>query len=240
MKKLLIIVFVITVFSCGNKKTILLPEISHTEITEIFDVSPAYLFYDETKPDSLELNRKNLISTTNWLVNVDKRLTLKQVFPKIKFLQDKKRNAKMHKNKAAKNYFTCNNTSIKNLGFIEFTNVHYNLKGCKPYKKDSLYVYNNNNFKPYRDPYIQKDSTLLEMPLFFDNDFFICTYGVILKKDQVKHYLNTLLQTRKEKQLKIITGFNKNISFQNYITYKTYIKSLESKAILISNNEYIY
>ena len=76
--------------SCGQDKTVQLPEIKHADISKINDVSAAYLFYDESKADSVELNRKNLISTTNWLVNVDKRLTLKQIIPHIKFLQDKK------------------------------------------------------------------------------------------------------------------------------------------------------
>jgi len=51
-------------------------EVENAEITEVLDVSPAYIFYDETQPDSTLFNRKNLIGTTNWLVNVDKRLTL--------------------------------------------------------------------------------------------------------------------------------------------------------------------
>ena len=69
-----LIVLMFFLFSCGNEKALLLPEISHSEISEIQDVSHAYLFYDETQKDSVELNRKNLISTTNWLINVDKRL----------------------------------------------------------------------------------------------------------------------------------------------------------------------
>ena len=56
----------ITLFlwSCGNEKVIQLPEIQQTKINEILDVSPAYIFYDETQPDSIELNRKNLIIST--------------------------------------------------------------------------------------------------------------------------------------------------------------------------------
>ncbi|MGB5420208.1 MAG: hypothetical protein WBN21_15385, partial [Algibacter sp.] len=93
MKNYLLLIILTVLFSCGSDKVIQLPEISHSEITEILDVSPAYLFYDETQVDSIELNRKNLISTTNWLINVDKRLTLKQVIPHIKYLQDKKANS---------------------------------------------------------------------------------------------------------------------------------------------------
>ena len=124
IKPILLFILCFLVISCGKEKVIQLPEIEHSEITEINDVSAAYLFYDETQPDSVELNRKNLISTTNWLVNIDKRLTLKQVIPHIQFLQEKKKNSS-HKNKNAKNYFTCNDISLKNLGFIEFTDVVY-------------------------------------------------------------------------------------------------------------------
>ncbi len=85
MKKILLFIVFSVVLSCGNKKVLQLPEIN-----DIKDVSAAYLFYDETVIDCIELNRKNLISSTNWLINVDKRLTLKQAIPKIKFLLDKR------------------------------------------------------------------------------------------------------------------------------------------------------
>ncbi len=38
-----------------------LPEIENAAITEVLDVSPAYIFYDESQPDSTLLNRKNLM-----------------------------------------------------------------------------------------------------------------------------------------------------------------------------------
>ena len=65
MKKITLLFILVLVFSC-NKKIVELPEISHSDITEIEDVSAAYLFYNEAQPDSVALNRKNLISTTNW------------------------------------------------------------------------------------------------------------------------------------------------------------------------------
>lgn len=121
MKQIILLIIVCIVFSFGNEKTIQLPEIEHNEIN---DVSAAYLFYDEAQKDSVLLNRKNLISTTNWVVNVDKRLTLKQAIPNTKFLQEKNKNAG-HKNENAKNYFTCHDINNNNLGFVEFTDVVY-------------------------------------------------------------------------------------------------------------------
>ncbi|MEJ2113365.1 MAG: hypothetical protein P8X62_06655 [Flavobacteriaceae bacterium] len=128
MKNVFVLILLLVSFSSCDKKTILLPEVQNAKISEVIDVSPAYIFYDITKPDSTDFNRKNLIGTTNWLVNVDKRLTLKQAIPHIQFLQDKRRNSKMHKNENARNYFTCNDTARNNLGFIDFTDVVYSFK----------------------------------------------------------------------------------------------------------------
>ena len=220
MKQILLILLIIC-FSCSNEKVIQLPEISHSEITEIIDVSAAYLFYDVTKKDSVELNRKNLISTTNWLINVDKRLTLKQVIPHIKFLQDKKGNSS-HKNQNSKNYFTCNDTSRKNLGFIEFTNVVYTEDDLISFSIDIekvtsfLKVYNLENIK------IQSTD---------GGDITTNSKGLL-------NILKTILFS-KEVDRNIILAFEENLSFQEYISIKSILSQLETKNAIFSNEEYI-
>lgn len=201
--------------SCQDKKVVQLPEIIHSDTNEVLDVSPAYLFYDETKPDSLELNRKNLISTTNWLINVDKRLTLEQAIPSIIFLQEKKRNAKMHKNEAAKNYYTCNNTRIKNLGFIEFTDVVFQLdQTAENYLKDKA-----------------SDHVILNFSQGLNN-----LDEVILDID--KSALDAIEVLSKETQL--LLNFDKTMSFQEYITIKSKLSAIKNPSITINNNEFIY
>ena len=179
MRYYILLITTIFIFSCGKEKVLLLPEIDHSEISEIKDVSHAYLFYDDTKIDNTELNRKNLISTTNWLINIDKRLTLKQAIPHIKYLQEKKANSS-HKNENAKNYFTCNDISRKNLGFIEFTDVVY--------KNESLGNYSG-IFSGFED---SNNSTAIA---FQKNDEIIIA-STILKNhitettiDNLNHYL---------------------------------------------------
>ncbi len=208
----------ITLFlwSCGNEKVIQLPEVQHAKITEILDVSPAYIFYNETQPDSVELNRKNLIISTNWLFNVDKRLTLEQAIPKIKFLQDKKRNAKMHKNEAAKNYYTCNDSSIKNLGFIEFTDVNY----VEEINSENNYIITINSLNDIAIHH--NDVKLSEV----DIDNLI----IQLEKNFNKNEENTVLTLHLNKQLK----------FQDYITVKNRLQNLNFETIVIDNNEYIF
>jgi len=229
MKQYYTILLTFLLLSCGKDKAVLLPEIEHAKITEVLDVSPAYLFYNEAQPDRIELNRKNLISTTNWLINVDKRLTLAQAIPKIKFLQDKKRNAKIHKNESAKNYYTCNDTSIQNLGFIEFTDVVYqdtSLRDFFKFKERSekmsvvLNVISINNFS-LESSYNQHTTTKI--------------YSNI---ENVINKIKELYKT--EPDFKLYLLFHSELSFQEYITIKSRIQSIETERILIDNNEFIY
>jgi hypothetical protein len=229
MKQFYIVLLTFLLVSCGTDKSVLLPEIEHAKITEVLDVSPAYLFYNEAQSDSVELNRKNLISTTNWLLNVDKRLTLKQAIPKIKFLQDKKRNAKMHKNENAKNYYTCNDTSIQNLGFIEFTNVMYQETSLRDFfifkerperMSMALNVISMHNFS-LESSY--EENTNTEIYSNLDN--------VITKIHE--HF-------KAEQDFRLYLLFHSELSFQEYITIKSKLQDISDQDIPIDNNEFIY
>ncbi|WP_417882737.1 hypothetical protein [Xanthomarina gelatinilytica] len=221
MMKHLYIVFLLLFLSCNNNKVVQLPEMEQADITEIIDVSPAYLFYDETKKDSIELNRKTLISTTNWLVNVDKRLTLKQAIPKIKFLQDKKRNAEIHKNDAAKNYYTCHDTSINNLGFIEFTNVYYKEKQPEIH-----------NLKP--NEYLMVCQTPLNIEVIgLDIDTLKTTLGTFSK--DLKRLFPSFNET---KTLQLF--LNNKLSFQDYIGIKSKLNKLKEEDLIIANDEFLF
>ena len=227
--------FILLLCSCSNEKIIQLPEISNSEIIEVLDVSAAYIFYNETLADSVELNRKNLISTTNWLVNVDKRLTLDQAIPKIIFLQDKKRNAEIHKNEAAKNYFTCHDTSINNLGFIEFTNVEYEF--IKLQKVE-------HNFHQT----VSKRIILLDNPnnpismftITFNSDYTIYLNNETFSVDDFSNKINQLVKNPQYKKIELKLNFSHELSFQDYITFKSLILELELDNITIDNNEFIY
>lgn len=248
MKYILSLTIVFLCISCGNKKELQLPEIDNAEITEITDVSAAYLFYDETQPDSVELNRKNLISTTNWLVNVDKRLTLKQAIPHIKFLQDKKKSSS-HKNEKAKNYFTCHDLSETNLGFLEFTNIIYKFGEKIPTTKiDSLTTFDKNyRFEKLENIKGLLHHTTIPVYLYLINNNTI--YGnhnagkgrlILFEKNNVKQYLNSIITSISPLQLEITTNFDGDLSFQEYISYKKFIESLKDDRIIFSNDEFIF
>lgn len=132
----LVILFIL--FSCGNKEDILLPKSNVTIVSDVQDHSPIYIFFRTKEKDTLaEVNRKNSIISTNWILNIDKRLPLKLVIPEVMKLQDKKRNEVAHKNELAQNYYSYADSIHKNLAFLPFTKVYY--KMAKP--KSSFIVF---------------------------------------------------------------------------------------------------
>lgn len=232
----LYLLIILCCLSCDNQRVLQLPEIENADITEVLDVSPAYIFYDDTQPDSTLLNRKNLIISTNWLVNVDKRLSLRQAIPHIKFLQDKKRNAELHKNKDAKNYFSCNAVSIGNLGFLEFTDINFEIVNIE---NDSI----NLQILETSSEYFK--SGILEHA-------YITLSLVINKNGKIKYEDESLsipdyIDKIPPKEFPIVSQgfalelyFDKALTFQDYISFNSELLKLTNEEIILSFNQFIY
>jgi hypothetical protein len=204
MKKIIVALFLISLFSCG-KKEIQLPQLNETIVVDVKDHSPIYMFFETNGKDTLiDVNRSNSISSTNWLFNIDKRLPLKLVIPEIQKLQDKKAKSS-HLINGSKNYFTYMDSKKKTLAFLPFTNVTYTLKN-----------YNNG------------------ISVFFTKRNKIFVNNILVDKKDLESYLNNLNRTYQE----IAFGFDKNLSFQDYIIAKNVANDLEIK--FITFKEYIY
>nr|WP_315188562.1 hypothetical protein [uncultured Flavobacterium sp.] len=141
--KYLSLILILVFISCENKKDILLPKSNSSIVKDIQDHSPIYIFFETKGKDTIaEVNRKNSIISTNWILNIDKRLPLRLVIPEVMKLQQKKREEKAHKNEAAQNYYSYADTIGKNMAFIPFTDVYY--KMAKP-KSGTVVFFNKNN-----------------------------------------------------------------------------------------------
>jgi hypothetical protein len=158
------LILLLLLISCGKKEDILLPKSNVTVVSEIVDHSPIYLFFRTKAKDTLiELNKKNEIISTNWIFNIDKRLPLRLVIPEVIKLQEKKRKEVAHKNEAAKNYYSYADSIHKNLAFLPFTEVVYQLE--KP-KSGSV--------------------------VFFDKNNEITVNNVVVKREELAKYLSSI------------------------------------------------
>lgn len=149
-------------FSCNNME-VQLPKAEKTIVAEVIDNSTVYLFFETKRKDTLvTVNRKNTISSTNWLFVIDKRLTLRLVIPEVIKLQTKK-NSSEHKNENAENYFTYMDNVKKSLAFLPFTKVAYQMQQPK-----------------------------FGVLILFDKNNAITVDGVSVSKDNLEKYLNSL------------------------------------------------
>jgi hypothetical protein len=169
------LILLFTLFSCGNKEDILLPKANSSIVKNVDDLSPIYIFFRTKGKDTLaEVNRKNSIISTNWILNVDKRLPLRLAIPEIMKLQQKKREEKAHKNEKAENYYSYADTIGKNLAFIPFTNVYYKLE--KP--KSGVVIFFSKNNKILVDDVVVKQEELQtylnKLPSNSSNQYVFC------------------------------------------------------------------
>ncbi|MFV8366279.1 hypothetical protein [Flavobacterium sp. XS1P27] len=169
------LILLFTLFSCGNKEDILLPKANSSIVKNVDDLSPIYIFFRTKGKDTLaEVNRKNSIISTNWILNVDKRLPLRFAIPEIMKLQQKKREEKAHKNEKAENYYSYADTIRKNLAFIPFTNVYYKLE--KP--KAGVAVFFTKNNEILVDDVVVKQEELQtylnKLPISKSNQYVFC------------------------------------------------------------------
>lgn len=220
MKCLKVLILLLLV-SCGKERIVQLPEIKSSEITEVLDVSPAYIFYDPTASDSTEFNRKNLIGTTNWLVNIDKRLKLKQVVPHLQYLQAKRDKKGMHTNENARNFFTCNAIAQSSLGFLDFTDVNYQNSAKALSNGNSACIMTINNLN---------DVTFSMIP----------ETNMEFSKENLKTVFDGLVKDKHDKSVTIVLNFNKGLSFQDYITVKSELQKIKLDKIIIDSNELFY
>lgn len=132
MKKVIGFFTVFLLFSCGEKKEILLPKSDVTIVKEVSDLSKVDFFFTTENNDTLaDVNKNTVITTTNWVFNIDKRLPLKLIIPEVKKLQEKKLKRKGEGDAPKDNYYTYSDSIRKNLAFIPFTNIRYKLEKPK-------------------------------------------------------------------------------------------------------------
>jgi hypothetical protein len=197
--KYLSLVILFLILSCGNKEDILLPKSNVTVVSDVKDHSPIYIFFRVNGKDTLaEVNRKNSIITTNWILNIDKRLPLKLVIPEVMKLQDKKRKEKAHKNEKAENYYAYADSIGKNMAFSPFTKVYYTIG--KPTEGNMII-----HFKK-------------------ENNLVLINGLDINKRELLKH----LYRADQAIQPKIVLLFDKNMSFNEYLQNKILIRELDS------------
>lgn len=218
MRKFILTLVTLIFLGCA-KKEIKIPVLAEKGIQEVHNHSQVWFFFEIKDKDTIAIvNRKNTISTTHWIFNIDKRLPLKTIIPSIITLQDKHANS-MHSKEGMHNYFSYSDTISKRLSFLEFDGVTFKTDGATDFS--NYQNYNNINL------------------IFNPNSVWVD--GVKTNKSNFKAALLALLELSSEGKKRILhLNFNKNLLYQDYLYYKTITHNLANENILINTNEFIF
>ena len=143
MSRYIILLSALLLLGC-QKKQMQLPQVQDTKITSVEDYSQVYISYEETSEEA-KLNANGLISSTNWVLHVDKRNKLKEVAPLFIKLQEKRTNPRNpHSNPDAHLYISLADIPHKRLGFMDVTELNllpYDPQKISEYGNTPIYVY---------------------------------------------------------------------------------------------------
>ena len=123
-KSFLFFGLIVLLTACANKEVIL-PEAEVTVVEKVDNWSPVYLFFAQKGKDTVaDLNRKNTITSTNYIFNIDKRLPMRLVIPEVNLVLQKKE-ASPHKSEVAQNYFSYSDTKARRLAFLNVQRIKF-------------------------------------------------------------------------------------------------------------------
>ena len=225
MKRIIVLLFISTLISC-SKKELKIPTLAEKGIQEIQNHSQIWIFFNSKNNDTIaNVNSKNTISTTHWIFNIDKRLSLKQIISPIKKLQHKHSNS-FHSKEGMHNYFSFSDTISKKLSFIEFDNVEF--------KTDSILskYFIKENSKNYLD--------FNNINLTFNpNNTWI--NDAKIEKENFKATLLEFIDFSAEgNETMLHLNFNNRLTYQEYLFFRSMIFNLNNNQISTNKIEFIF
>ncbi|MBL4939697.1 MAG: hypothetical protein JKY16_05395 [Lutibacter sp.] len=225
MKNIFLILVLFLTFGC-SKKEVKLPTLGAKGIQELHNHSQVWFFLTLKNNDTIaSVNKNNTISTTHWIFNIDKRLSLKTIIPSVQKLQYKHINS-IHSKESMHNYFSYSDTISRKLSFLEFDHVEY--------KTDSLL--SKYYIKKHPSNYLKYNNINLT--------FNPTNTWINDAKMEENEFKTTLLEfvefTKEGNQTMLHLNFNEKLSYQDYLYYKTMIHNFEDTNIITNNIEFIF
>ncbi len=218
--------FTIIFVSC-QKKEIKIPTSNNSGIQEVSNFTEIWLFLNVQEKDTLlNLNDNNLITSTNWIFNTDKRFKLKMVIPTIQKFQERRLKKSLHNTDGFNNYLSYSDTISKILSFVDITNIHYHsdsIQSKKAILKKLDYYKNFNNFH-----------------LSFGKKYYFINENKIEKVDFFETLIELINFTKTEQKTLLNLNFNQEITYQEYMFIKTSLIHLQKDLFLMDKNEFVF
>ena len=216
MKNYLLFLFLSLIFISCTDKSVALPQVAVSGKTEIQNHSQIWVFQD-TKEGSIKakVNKNNTISTTNWIINIDKQLPMSEVIPVFQMIKAKRAKKSIHSAEGMKDYLSYSNTLDKNISVFSIDSIQFMLLS-----KEKLVTLN-------------QDKICENTINFSPNDIRVNT-----KKHAVSQWNKEMLTSLKTGCVQL--QYNQNLSYQKYMEYRLSVAEFLPEGVSIETTEYVY
>ncbi|HHB52525.1 MAG TPA: hypothetical protein ENK75_05725, partial [Saprospiraceae bacterium] len=126
MKKYVVGLLLLVLLSACANKTIQLPQVAVSGISEIQNHSEIWVFYkfDDDKIKS-EINKNNTITSTHWIINIDKRLPMREVIPVLQMVKAKRAKKTIHSVEGVRDYLSYSDILDKKIALFQIDTIQY-------------------------------------------------------------------------------------------------------------------
>ena len=217
MKRYIFLPLLIFILIGCVDKSVSLPQVAISGKTEIQNHSQIWVFQDITKEGSIKaaVNKNNIISATNWIINIDKHLPMSEIIPVFQMIKAKRAKKSIHSVEGMKDYLSYSNTLDKNISVFSIDSIQFMLLS-----KEKLATLN-------------QDKTCKNTINFSSNDIRVNN-----KKYTVSQWNKTILDSLKTGCVQL--QYNEDLSYQKYMEYRLSVIGFLPKGVSIETTEYVY
>jgi len=217
MKKYIFLPLLIFILIGCVDKSVSLPQVAISGKTEIQNHSQIWVFQDITKEGSIKatVNKNNIISATNWIINIDKHLPMSEIIPVFQMIKAKRAKKSIHSVEGMKDYLSYSNTLDKNISVFSIDSIQFMLLS-----KEKLAMLN-------------QDKICENTINFSSNDIRVNN-----KKYTVYQWNKTILDSLKTGCVQL--QYNEDLSYQKYMEYRLSVIGFLPKGVSIETTEYVY
>lgn len=214
-KKLIFLLIILTLLISCNKKSLELPLISIEGVSNITNHSEIWVFYDvEKEKNKANINKNNIISTTNWIINIDKKLQMSEVVPALQMIKAKREKKTPHSAEGMSDYLSYANNKDKNISLFKIDSIQF-LSLDKMSSDDLAQHYQADNNIIFREKNISVNNKEISIDSLKSENFNI-------KNSQRVHVF-----------------FEENITYQSYLEKRVKLSKIVKGKIIVDETEYM-
>lgn len=225
-----LVVFTIFFVSCQNRD-VKLPINDNTGLHEVWDNSRVYVIFEEKNGDTLaQVKLGQIISTSHWLVAVDRRFKLKHVVSPLQIILKKRHKKTVHSKEGMHAYFTFLDSIQNKISFVDFDSIQI---------MPSYYT-----SKTYFKKYTKADDGFNRFHLQINSHQITLNDSIDLsqlnKKELYDSIQGYIVQQINEKNNRLYLNFDDNIFFDRFLNYYTFFKNSSFLKTTISKKIFIF